>query len=303
MLGRIHGLREELPPAERKVADAVLSRPEAWMGTPARTLALQAGVSEPTVLRFCRSVGCASFGEFKVRLAQSLVTTGPGGGHPPTRVRAGDSVADAAGKVFRSTIEVITQVREQLDIGAVERSAVALLKARRIDIYGLGASGLVAADAQHKLFRLTNHANAYADSHMQLMAAATLGPEDVVLAISHSGRTDELLQTVDVALAAGATVIAITMPGSDLAGRASIVIPVDVRESTEFYTPMVSRLAHLVVVDALFVGLALLSPPAHAGRQRRMEAALASRRVDPQEAAGAAVAVVGARPEKGVMGL
>ena len=297
MLGRIQGLRDSLPPAERKVADAVLSRPEAIMGAPGRTLAVEAGVSEPTVLRFCRSVGCSSFVDFKVKLAQSLVSPGPGAGQRYTQVRAEDTVADAASKVFRSTIEVIARVREQLDIGAVERSAVALLKARRIDIYGLGASGLVAADAQHKLFRLTNHATAYADSHMQLTAAATLGPEDVVLAISHSGRTEELLQTVDIALATGATVIAITTPGSPLARRASIVIPVDVVEATEFYTPMVSRLAHLVVIDALFVGLALLSPPANADRQRRMRAALASRRVGLEEAGGAA------HPFKGVAGI
>lgn len=283
MLGRIQDQRDRLPPAERKVADAVLHLPDAWMGGPARNLAAQAGVSEPTVLRFCRSVGCPSYGEFKVRLAQSLVTRAPGYDRPGTKLRVEDTVADATDKVFRSTIEVLTRVHERLDVSSVERAAIALLKSQRIDIYGLGASGLVAADAQHKLFRLTNHATAYADSHMQVTAAATLGQEDAVVAISHSGQTRELLQTVDIALGTGATVIAITRPGSTLAALATIIIAVDVHESTEFYTPMISRLAHLVAIDAVFVGLALMSPPANAKRQQRMQAALASRRVSVNE--------------------
>ena len=253
------------------------------MSSPARSLAEQAGVSEPTVLRFCRSIGCPSYGDFKVRLAQSLVTPSSDQDRPPPQLRAEDNVVDATDKVFRSTIDILNRVHDRLDVASVERAAVTLLKSQRIDIYGHGASGLVAADAQHKLFRLTNHATAYADSHMQLTAAATLGPADSVLAISHSGQTRELLQTVDIGLATGATVIAITRPGSPLADRATIVISVDVQEKTEFYTPMVSRLAHLVVIDALFVGLALLSPPANTRRQERMQAALASRRAVAQD--------------------
>ncbi len=284
MLERIQDQRDRLPPAERKVADTVLSQPDVWMGGPARNLAAQAGVSEPTVIRFCRSIGCPSYGEFKVRLAQSLVTRAPGQDRVDTTLRVEDTIADATDKVFGSTIDMLTEVHERLDVHAVERTAIALLKAQRIDIYGLGASGLVAADAQHKFFRLTNHATAYSDSHMQLTAAATLGQEDAVVAISQSGQTRELLQTVDVALATGATVIAITRPGSALADRATILLAVDVHESTDFFTPMVSRVAHLVAIDAVFVGLALMSPPANAKRLQRMQAALASRRVNKNDA-------------------
>jgi RpiR family carbohydrate utilization transcriptional regulator len=120
---------------------------------------------------------------------------------------------------------------------------------------------------------------AYSDSHMQYMSAATLQPGDAVVAISHTGRTRELLQSVDAARQSGATLIAITAPGSPLAQRADVLIPIDVPEDTDLYTPMTSRIAHLLVIDVLALGVALRGDDRTAERLRRMKDLLRAKRL------------------------
>jgi RpiR family carbohydrate utilization transcriptional regulator len=284
MLERIPPRLESLPPAERKVAAVVLDHPERVMRGTLLSVAREAEVSEPTVLRFCRSFGFQSFNDLKLDLAHALARRDTGATPPPPagprRVQAQDSVAAATDKVFQTTIDALTRTARDLPRAAIERSALALVKARRVVIFGFGASAVVAADAQHKLFRLAVAAVAYSDAHLQAMAAATLGPEDVVLAVSQTGQARDLVETASVALQGGATLIAVTRPGSALARIATILIPVDVEEALEIWTPMVSRLAHLTAIDALVVGVALLSPPSSAECLKRMRTAVEARRLD-----------------------
>lgn len=261
--------------SERKVARVVLAQPEAVIHWTLADLGRTAGVSEPTVLRFCRSIGCKGFQDFKVRLAQSVVTPFPFAGF---EVEPSDSVDTCATKIFNATVDTLLKVRNQLDTRAMERALEALVRAHKLEFYGLGASGAVAIDAQHKFFRLMVPCVAYTDSHMQYMSAATLGPEDVVIAISHTGRTKELLESVSLARQSGATVIGITARASPLAEQSSIVLPVDVPEDTDVYTPMTSRIAHLMLIDTLAVGLAVRGGEGVTERLRRMKDSLQHKR-------------------------
>lgn len=278
MIDRIARLVGDLSRSEARVAEAVLAAPENVVAGTLRDLALTAGVSEPTALRFCRTAGHRTFRAFQIALAQDVASRADADG-PALAVTEDDTVSRSAEKVFDTTIAALRELRSDFSARDVERAAQALLRARRIDIYGLGASALVAADAQHKLFRITSVASAFRDSHMQLMAAATLGPDDCVLAISHSGATRELLETVEIARESGATIVAITRPGSRLAELAHIVIGVSHEEMTAQYTPMTSRIVHLVVLDALTVALALLSQPSGQARLDRMTRAISRRRL------------------------
>lgn len=280
MLRRLTLARDGLSPAERRVADAVLRQPELVVEGTLRDVAEVAGVSEPTALRFCRSVGYDSFRDFRVAVAQDLAAVGAAAA--AETVTQDDTIGLSTDKVFAGALAALRDTRSHMDKAAIEAAARALAKARRIDIYGMGASALVAADAQHKLFRITNVATAYQDAHMQLMAAATLGSDDCAVAISHSGKTRELLDCVDLAREAGATIIAITRTGSPLAEAADIAITTVGEEHTELFTPMTSRITQLVVVDALTVALALLSPRANRDRLGRMTRALSARRVSPR---------------------
>lgn len=278
MLRRLSLALDTLSPAERRVATAILESPRTVVEGTLRDVAAAACVSEPTALRFCRSVGFVSYRDFRVAVAQDLAAHA-GDASIAASISADDTVARSTRKVFAGTLSAIRDTRDHIDEATIETAAAALSTARRIDVYGMGASAIVAADAQHKLFRITNVATSYQDAHMQIMAAATLASGDCALAISHSGATRELLDCVHLANEGGATVIAITGPGSPLAGSADIVIATVGEEHTELFTPMTSRIVQLVVVDALTVALALLSPGRNRDRLGRMTRALAARRV------------------------
>lgn len=282
MLDRIPDQFDSLRPAERKVAAVVLNSPERVMRGTLLSVAREAEVSEPTVLRFCRSFGFQSFNDLKLDLAHALARRDTRAVPPtlPARVQAQDSIAAATDKVFRTAIDALARTAKELPCTAIERAALAIVKARRVVIFGFGASAIVAADTQHKLFRLAVAAVAYSDAHLQAMAAATLGPEDVVLAVSQTGQPRDLIETASVALQGGATLIAVTRSGSFLAKIASILIPVDVEEALEIWTPMVSRLAHLTAIDALVTGVGLLAPPSSAECLKRMRAAVDARRIE-----------------------
>lgn len=259
MLDRIRAVRPGLRKSEQKVADFVLARPNTAVNSSIAALAERAGVSEPTIIRFCRAIECSGFQDFKLKLVGSLATGVP---YVCSGVDADDSVEELCFKVFDRAIATLVQVRNHLNPKAFAQAIDLLDCATRIEFYGHGASGIVAADAQHKFFRLGMPTVAYSDPHVHSMSAATLAPGAVVVAISHTGSSADLLHSVDLALESGADVIAITAWGSPLADKCTVALFADVSEDTDVYTPMLSRSAHLVILDALAVGVALKRGPA-----------------------------------------
>ena len=268
--------REGLPTAERRVADWVLDRPHELLKLSLAAVAYQAQVSEPTVIRCCRSLGCHGFADFKLRMAQSLAS---GQLFLHADVGAHDSVAEMSAKVVGKAARTLLQLRSQLDPARLEAAIALLCAARRVECYGLGSSGIVAADAQHKLFRLGLPSVAYSDAHVHGMAATMLQPGDVVIAFSASGRTVDLLSSVDLAREAGADVIGITALGSPMATRCTVALELLIDEDTDIYTPMTTRLAQLTVVDVLVVGVALRQGPELLVRLQRAKESLRNKRV------------------------
>lgn len=245
----------ELRKSERKVADYVLSDPASILNMRIIDLANHSQVSEPTVLRFCRALGYDGFQSFKLQLARYL---GSSGIYSQFSVSEADSIADVSKKVFDSTIGSLIAVREELDITALESAIEALAIAERVEFYGFGASGSVAIDAQHKFFRLQVTAAAYTDPHIQHMSAISLKRNDVVVAISQSGRSTALIQSVKLAREAGATVIGLVPDNTPVAELCAIPIHINVEENQHVFSPVSSRIAHLVVIDVLAMGVAKL---------------------------------------------
>ncbi|UTA47960.1 transcriptional regulator HexR [Simiduia sp. 21SJ11W-1] len=239
--------------SERKVAEFVLGHPADIIHMRIVDLAKRAEVSEPTVVRFCRAIGCEGFQDFKLNLAQQLAAS-PSFGQ--IAVTDEDTVADYSHKVFDSTVDTLLKVRDSLNPEILDRAVTALCNANRVEFFGFGASGAVAADAQHKFFRLQLATAAYSDHHIQHMSAMSMQPGDVVVAISQSGRTEALINAIEVVRSVGGVVIAIAPSGSPVIQKASIPIEVDVEEDIEIYTPLSSRIAHLVVIDVLAIGVA-----------------------------------------------
>jgi RpiR family carbohydrate utilization transcriptional regulator len=285
MLRDIENRLIDMRPAERLVAEYVLSNIDAVIHGTLATIASGSDVSEPTVLRFCRSAGFKSFGDFKIQLIRSVAV---GDNQPPlekpVRIARDDTVASATDKVFAASVNALVEAGAKIPRAEIERAARAILRARRVVIFGLGTSAIIAADAQHKLFRLGVAAANYSDPHLQAMSAATLGPDDVVLAISQTGEPRDLFETTSIAAESGVTVIALTRSGSPLASLAHIVITIDLNEPIELWNPIVSRLAHLVTVDALVVAVALLAPPSSERALERMQDALRARRIQKPDA-------------------
>ncbi len=258
LLQHIAASRQQLRKSELKVADHVLANAAEVMHSSMADLAREVGVSEPTIVRFCRATGCTGFQDLKLRLAQSLAA---GASFGQFSISDNDSVAQLSHKIFDTTLATLMEVRERLDQQAMEDAIDAMARARRVEFYGFGASGAVASDAQHKFFRLQVSTAAYSDPHMQAMSAVTLGPKDVAVAISQTGRTKDLLHSASLVAECGATLISLCPSNTPLAELGKIHIAIDVTEDTEIYTPLSSRIAHLVVIDVLAMGMAMRRGP------------------------------------------
>ncbi len=258
LIRRIADSQSVLRKSEAKVASFVLENANDVINMRIVDLAASAEVSEPTVIRFCRAIGYNGFKAFKLQLAQQL---GLGGVYTQFAVDDTDTVTDLRNKVFDTTVGSLITVRDELDPSVMEQAINTISKARRVEFYGFGASGSVAADAQHKFFRLQLSTSAYTDPHIQHMSAISLGSEDVVVAISQSGQSRALLQSVRLAREAGATVIGLAPMNTPLSQQCSIPIYVNMKEDHQAFAPVSSRIAHLVVIDVLATGVALHRKP------------------------------------------
>ena len=258
MLDRIKASLPSLAPAEQRVGKLVLLDPRSFASLPVSELADRSHVSKPTVVRFCRSMGYDGLSDFKLKLAGTVSEGVP---FIHRSVDVDDKVGDVLVKVIDNTVAAFLKYRNDASTHSIEKAVDALLATYknkgRIEFYGAGNSGIVAQDAQHKFFRLGINAIAYSDGHMQVMSASLLGPGDCLVIVSNSGRTRDLMDAADIARKHGATVIVITASGSPLATAGHIHLSADHPEGYDRYSPMTSRLMHLMVIDVVATCLAL----------------------------------------------
>lgn len=258
ILTQIRRVRPELSPAELRVAEHVLAHPRAVVNDPIAEIARAADVSQPTVIRFCRSLGCEGLSDFKLRLASGLTGTVP---VTHIQVTNDDSALELGAKVLGNTASSILQVRNQLNREMIERAIDLMNHANKLEFYAIGHYGVVAQDAQFKFLRLGIPSTAHTDSRLQLLSASVLSSNDVVVISSSSGRLPELLEVAEKARERGAKVIAIAASHSPLVRKADVALIVDHVEDVTTHLPMVSRVLHLLVIDMLAVGVAMRRHP------------------------------------------
>ncbi len=246
---------DRLRQSERKVADTVLANADQVIHYSVSQLAEEAKVSDPTVIRFCRSLGFKGFQDFKIRLAQSIV---------PTVRSIHESVdenaeaPDLVQRVFEANVDAIRSTLKTLDFATVQVVVDALAQANRIIFYGLGGSAAVAMDAYHKFFRIGIPCVWFDDVHMAIMAASMMKPGEVFVVISHSGASRDVVETAGVAAAAGATTVGIvSYSKTALAKVVAHTLRVGSTEIDFRFEPMSSRIAQLSVIDVLSVGVSL----------------------------------------------
>lgn len=257
ILDQIRARYEDLSPTDRRIADWCLQNTNDATLLTISQIALHCEVSEATIFRFCTQFGAKGFREFKHTLTRELASL-PAlrePNEPHGDIDVSDDICTVAQKVARANIESLYEVSDKLDCDEVERAVQALVTAKRINIYGEGSSGVIAEDAEYRLLRVGLPVQHYT-SHMAFVTSSLLTTEDATLAISHSGRTREVVESQRVAKKAGARTICITsFPGSPLAATSDIklVIPASQRLFAAESIPW--RIVQLTVIDILCVRL------------------------------------------------
>ncbi len=255
---RLRSLMPSLPPAEQRVASEVLADPAGVASSTISELAARCATSETTVVRFCRALGLTGYPQLRLALA----TEAGRAEIRPSRVVGSDigpsdGLSQVVEKIAFADARAVEETAEQLDLAVLEEVVAALSAARRIDVYGVGASAFVALDLQQKLHRIGRVSFAWSDTHVALTSAALLGPGDVAVAFSHMGATTDTIDALAEARRHGATTVAITnFSRSPITTVADHVLTTAARETTFRSGAMASRIAQLTLVDCLFVGVA-----------------------------------------------
>lgn len=264
---------EQLRPSERKVAELVLQDPARAMRLSMAAVAGAAGVSEPTVMRFCTGLGFDGFQSFKYALAEALAI-----GIPVTHsaIRLDDPVDAVAAKIFDHTLSSLDRTRRFLDADAVAAAVDLLLQARDVLFVGLGASGIIAQDALQQAVLFGVPCAAPVDLHQQFMSASMCQPGSVLVAISNTGRTTSILDIAAAGRRRGAKVIGVTGGPGPLRDIADVGVVLRTFEDTDIYTPTISRLAGLVLIDVLATAVAVRRGSEHLARLGQMKEALSS---------------------------
>jgi len=275
---RVRSLLPSLPPAEGRVAQRVIDDPEAVANSTITELAQACGTSETTVIRFCRAIGFSGYPELRLTLAtEAGRAQGVTGGRVVgSDISADDTLEQVVEKIAFADARAVEETANQLDIEVLDQVVTAIAAARRVDIYGVGASAYVASDFQQKMHRIGRTSYAWSDAHIMLTSAAVLQPTDVAVGISHTGSTVETIDALSVAKRRGATTVALTnFPRSPIADAADLVLTTAARETTFRSGATASRLAQLTVIDCVFVGIAQRT----AGISEHLEATLEAVRV------------------------
>ena len=276
LLQRLSSQQEQLNRSERKVVQVIVADPQSATRMSIAALAELAQVSEPTVNRMCRSFGLKGYPDFKLELAQSMARGTP---YVSQSVNQNDTAAQYTDKIFTSTMASLDAARQQVDSKVIERAVDYLSQAQQICFFGMGASGSVAQDALHKFFRFNIPVVAHTDSLMMRMMAAACKRGDVLVLLSFTGRTKEMVEVARIGRNAGALVIAITAIASPLAQESSLVLGVEVPEDTDMYMPMQSRTIQLTLIDVLATGVILRRGEDFHGHLKTIKQSLASTRL------------------------
>lgn len=270
------GLRK----SDAKVARLVLEQPSWILDATVATLSERAGVSQPTVIRFCTAVGFNGFQEFKLRLAQSLAL---GRSATHSVISATDSLSGVSDKIFDYTLSSLDWARQHLDRDALKAAVDVLAAARSIEFFGYGASGIVARDAEQKFPLFGVPCRAQPDFHQQIMAASMMKRGDVALVISNTGRTRQIVEVAEIAGKNGAKVIGLVGAAGPVSARCDVTLLVETLDNTNVYTPTTSRIAALVMIDILSTAVALRRDDSHNLRLQEMKRQLNAARSMPAE--------------------
>ncbi|MGX1583613.1 MurR/RpiR family transcriptional regulator [Microbacterium sp. NPDC055502] len=260
VLVRMRAIRPELRPSEQRIADLFLADPAATAGLSVAELAHRCDTSTTSVVRFCKRLGYEHVRELRNHVLREVERETYDTAALPAvsgDIDRNDTLADIVAKVSLAETLSLADTAKVLDTESLRAAVEAITSSSRVDIFGVGASSIVGLDLQRKLTRIGRTALEWSDPHAAWTSAATLGLGNVAIAVSHSGATTDTIEFLLLARKAGATTIAITNhAGAPLAGQADIVLTTAARETGFRSGALGSRIAQLMVVDCIFIGVA-----------------------------------------------
>ncbi|MBE4906881.1 MurR/RpiR family transcriptional regulator [Bacillus luteolus] len=274
---RIRAVYSKLSDKERMVADYILEQPDKIIHSTISQVAEDIEIADATVFRFCKRIGFKGYQAMKIALASEVVS--------PIKeihdtITEDDDEATIVQKVFKSNIKTIEDTLQVIDPEQFKKAVSALTIARKIEFYGSGGSGAIAMDGHHKFLRSGLLTSCYTDAHLQIMSASQLTEQDVVVCISHSGTSKDIIESLEVAKSRGATTIGITNYSKTPLSKKADITLFTVSEETEFRSEaLASRLAQLTIIDALYVNVSVKLKDEMQASLKRMRNAVAIKRV------------------------
>lgn len=261
LIPRLRVSRPTMSRVDQAVTDYVLGNPEEVIPAAVADLATRCGVSVGSVVGFCQRLGFKGFSDFKIALAREVAESGL-----PTDRRSTSDLENVVEFHRLALAETMTLNPAETVDAAVD----AILDAGRIELYAVGVAHPVAAIAAAGLTLIGFRANAAPDAHMQLVTASQLGPKDVAIGISPTGRVPETIRSLEVAKSQGATTVCITNSlGSPVANTSDIQLLATPADMDTFTTPLPSLVTHMALVDTIFVSLIRKARPQTAAYQQR----------------------------------
>jgi len=254
-LKMLQNMLDQLPASERKIALYILENPRSILNSTVNDIGTQAKTSGAAVIRLCKSLGLNGFQDLKVRIAGDLVKPAEQGYRD---IEPGESYYSIVQKTTSNSIQSIRDSEEIINYEELERAVQTLLPAQNVHFFGIGASNIIAKDAQQKFLRIQKNATAFTDTHLVATLIANAGKDDVVFAISHSGETAEVVKVMALAKERGVKTISLTKYGqSSVASLADIKLFTSYSGEAPFRSAATSsRLAQLYMMDILFLSMA-----------------------------------------------
>ncbi len=267
-------LYDKMGKAEKRIADWLLSNPGGIIPLSITDLADRCGCGEATIVRFARRLGFGGYQDMKISLAQET-----GASEVSESISAEDSAIDIYGKVCNDIYCALEKTKQAVKADGLQAACERIVAARRIVVFGLGNSAAIAKDAEHKFLRAGCNAAAYADNHMQVIAASHLTSEDVVLAISHSGSSKDIADALKIAKKAGAFTISITNEGKSPISQCSDIALCTASDETKYnILALNSRIAQLALINVIYYHILYHSPEKAQTAVRETERALMSKK-------------------------
>ena len=259
LLRHIKNTLPDLRKSEKIVGEFILADPKSINTMKTAEASSAMGISEPTLIRFCKALGFTGYQELKINLSQQLAADDY---FVMYEIDQNDTIHELCEKVFDTTISEILNVRSQIDQNVLSDAIEILANAGRVEFYAFGGSAPVAMDGQHKFFRLKIPSSYISDPHIQFMSANYLGKDDVVVVISQSGTTSALIDSVKIVRKSGVKVIGIMPGNTPLASICDYPLVINIGDNNRISKPHTSRIAYTAVIDVLTMGVAQLKPEA-----------------------------------------